>query len=172
MRLETSMNHKFFNFIFKYIALKGNLITHGKSFPICQASKLKFMQPLKLLLEWFCYLNGWKSLWQFGFRPFKCPWLLLQIFVSENEISFYYTIFQNISSSLYETSQFEQCLIPKLGPNYDSNIQNYKLPKNENPFENVEASYFASFHTCEVSLNLNQGCLGLFYWNENVESKC
>jgi hypothetical protein len=73
---------------------------------------------------------------------------------------------------VYETSQFEQCLIPKLGPNFDSKIQNYELPKNENPFENVEASSFAFFHTCEVSLNLNQGCLGLFYWNENVESTC
>lgn len=80
------------------------------------------------------------------------------------------TIFQNIYSSLWNISIWTM-----FNPQTWTKIltQNSKLlPKNENPFENVEASSFAFFHTCEVSLNSNQGCLGLFYWNENVESKC
>jgi hypothetical protein len=51
---------------------------------------------------------------------------------------------------VYETSQFEQCLIPKLAPNFNSKIQNYKLPKKDNPFENVEASSFAFFHSWSI----------------------
>jgi len=126
---------------------------------------------------WNCYLNGF-VIWMVGSHIDN---LTLDLSNAHNysykslylrmRSHYIITIFQNIYSSLWNNSVWTMFNL-QTWTNFDSKIQSYNLPKNENPFENVEASSFAFFHTCEVSLNLNQGCLGLFYCNENVESKC
>jgi hypothetical protein len=107
MRLETSMNHNLLNFLFKYIALKGSLITHGKSFPICQASKLNLFNLST------CYVNGFVIWMDFD----NLNWDL-----SNAHNNCYKSLCLRMRSHfiivVYETSQIEQCLIPKLGPKF------------------------------------------------------